>query len=123
MSAAAGWLAIALALIALAPSFVPGAFSALGLLISLVALMVSILSVKENGTKYFTIMMVIVLVTLLLVNDGLRIGQPLEMPISIKLTLYGIAGLVILVCIFIVAGLTAVRKPRDSSTQGVFPNE
>ena len=91
--------------------------------ISLVALIASVFSVKKKGKKYFTITMVIVLINVFLVNDGLRIWQPLEMPINIKLTLYGIVCLVVLVCIFIVARLAAVKKPTDSSAQGVIPNE
>lgn len=123
MSIAAGWLTIALALFALAPSFVPGAFSVFGLLISLVALIVSVFSVKEKGKKYFTITMIIVLISVFLVNDGLRIWQPLEMPSNIKLTLYGIFCFVVLVCTFFVARLAAVKKTPDYRAQGGFPNE
>jgi len=110
MSMVAGWLAIALALFALAPSIVPGAFSVFGLLISLVALIVSVFSVKKKGKKYFTITMAIVFVSVFLVNDGLRIWKPLEMPINIKLTLYGIFFFVVMGCAFLVARLATVKK-------------
>ena len=123
MSIVAGWLAIALALFALAPSFVPGAFSVFGLLISLVALMVSVFSVRKKGRKYFTTTMIIVLVSVFLVNDGLRIWKPLEMPIYVKLTLYGIFFLVAMVCAFLVARLAPVKNNPNSRTQGGYPNE
>ena len=123
MSIVVGWLAIALALFGLAPSFVPGAFSVFGLLISLIALIVSVFSVKEKGRKYFTTTMIIVLVSVFLVNDGLRIWKPLEMPIYVKLTLYGIFFLVVMVCAFLVARLTPVKTDPNSRTQGGFPNE
>ena len=123
MSIVVGWLAIALALFGLAPSFVPGAFSVFGLLISLIALIVSVFSVKEKGRKYFTTTMIIVVVSVFLVNDGLRIWKPLEMPIYVKLTLYGIFFLVAMVCAFLVARLTPVKNDPNSRTQGGFPNE
>ena len=123
MSIVAGWLAIALALFGLAPSFVPGAFSVFGLLISLVALIVSVFSVKEKGRKYFTITMIVVLVSVFLVNDGLRIWKPLEMPIYVKLTLYGIFFLVAMVCTFLVARLAPMKNNPNSRTQGESPNE
>ena len=115
MSIVAGWLAIALALFALAPSFVPGAFSVFGLLISLVALIVSVFSVKEKGKKYFTITMTIVFFNVFLVNDGLRIWKPLEMPIYIKLSLYGIFYFVVMLCAFLVARLAPVKNDANSS--------
>ena len=110
MSMVADWLAIALALFALAPSIVPGALSVFGLLISLVALIVSVFSVKKIGKKYFTITMAIVFVSVFLVNDGLRIWKPLEMPINIKLTLYGLFFFVVMGCVFLVARLATVKK-------------
>ena len=88
MSMVTGWLAIALALFALAPSIVPGAFSVFGLLISLVALIVSVFSVKKKGKKYFTI----------------------TMAINIKLTLYGLFFFVVMGCAFLVARLATVKK-------------
>jgi len=123
MSMVAGWLAIALALFALALSVVPGASSVLGLLISLVALIVSVFSVKKKGKKYFTITMAIVFVSVFLVNDGLRIWKPLEMPIYVKLTLYGIFFFVAMVCAFLVARLAPMKNNPNSRTQGGFPNE
>ena len=123
MSMVTGWLAIALALFALALSVVPGAFSVLGLLISLTALIVSVFSVKEIGRKYFTITVIIVLVSVLLVNDGLRIWKPLEMPINMKLALYGLFCFVVMVCAFLVARLAPMKNNPNSRTQGGFPNE
>lgn len=114
MGMVTGWLAIALALFALAPSIVPGAFSVFGLLISLIALIVSVFSVKEKGRKYFTITMIIVIVSVFLVNDGLRIWQPLEMPINMKLVLYGLFCFVVMVCAFLVARLAPVKSNPNS---------
>ncbi len=110
MSMVAGWLAIALALFALAPSIVPGAFSVFGLLISLVAIVVSVFSVKETGKKYFIITTTIVFISVFLVNDALRIWKPLEMPIDMKLILYGLFFFVIMICVFFVSRRAVVKK-------------
>ena len=123
MSMVTGWLAIALALFALVPSIIPGAFSVFGLILSLTALIVSVFSVKAKARKYFTITMIIVLVGVFLLNDGLRIWKPLEMPIPIKLALYGLFFFVVMVCAFLVARLAPVKNNPDSRTQGGFPNE
>jgi len=101
MSMIAGWFSVALVLVSLAPSIVPGAFSVLGLLISLIALVISVFSVRKSGKKYFITTITIVVISVLLVNDGLRIWGPLEMPINMKLVLYGICCFVIISCSFL----------------------
>ena len=106
-----GWLAIAVALFALVPSVVPGAVSVFGLLISLTALIVSVFSVKKKGRKYFTITMILVFVNVLLVNDGLRIWSPLEMPMNMKLALYGLFFFVVAGCAFLVTRLAGEKPP------------
>lgn len=95
-------IAVSLALFALGPSVMPGAFSVFGLLISLVALMISVLSVANAGKKYYRAVMAIIIFGLLMVNDGLRLWNPLELPVNDKLALYAIFIIVALVCTIIV---------------------
>ncbi len=104
-----GWLAIALAVFSLAPSIVPGTFSIFGLLISLAALIIAVFSVRNNSNTYFITTLIIVIAGLLLVNDGLRVWYSLDLPMNIKLVLYGLSAIVIAACVFTVKKI----KPRD----------
>ena len=94
-----GWLAISLALFSLVPSIVPGALSIFGLMLALTALLISIVSVKTAGKRYFSVTLAIVVIGVLFVNDGLRLWSPLAMAGELRLTLYGISGLTIIGCI------------------------
>jgi hypothetical protein len=98
MSTVAGWMAIALALCSLAPSFVPGAFSIIGMLMSMLALIISLFSVPKNGTRYFAAAMTIVLAGVVLVNDSLRIWARPPIPPAFRLTLYGTVFIVVAAC-------------------------
>ena len=77
----------------------------------------SVFSVKEKGRKYFTITVIIVTISVFLVNDALRIWQPLEMPIKVKLVLYGLFSFVVMVCAFLVARLAPVKSNPNSRTR------
>lgn len=101
MATLMGWTAIILAIFSLVPSFVPGALSVLGLLLSLAALIISVFSVTTHGEGFFKVTLGIVVFGVLLVNDGLRIWDPLDLPIDLKLALYGLAFCVALICLFI----------------------
>lgn len=105
MSAIAGRMAIVLAVLALAPSIVPGAISMFGLIISMSALVLSLFSIRQKGDRYFRTTAVIVLGGVFLVNDGLRIWDPLPLPINVKLGLYGMTALVFSVCALIACRL------------------
>lgn len=85
-----------------------GALSVLGLLLSLAALIISVFSVGTRGKVFFKITLSIVVFGVLLVNDGLRIWDPLDLAIGLKWTLYGLAFCVALICLFI-----AMAKNRD----------
>ena len=95
-----GWVAIVLAILSLVPSVVPGAISIMGFLVSLGALVISIFSVSSEGKKHFNITLIIVVVGILLVNDALRVWDPLPMPINAKLIMYGIFFLVVVGSMF-----------------------
>lgn len=97
-----GWISILLAILSLVPSIVPGAMSIFGLLISLIALIISVFSVRKQTSQYFLSTITIVIVGLFLVNDGLRIWDPLEMPITFKLVLYSIFLIVVVCCVLVV---------------------
>lgn len=101
MATLMGWTAIILAIFSLAPSFVPGALSVIGLLLSLAALIISVFSVKTCGKVFFTTTLGIVAFGVLLVNDGLRLWDPLDLPNDLKLALYGLAVCVALICLFV----------------------
>lgn len=98
MSKVAGWMAIVLVLFAMVISIVPGAISVMGLVISMLAVVVSLCSIKKNGRKYFGVTISLALAGTFLVNDGLRIWNPLLLPLNIKIGLYSVVLLVFAVC-------------------------
>lgn len=100
MSKVAGWMAIVLVLFAVVISIVPGVISAMGLVISMLAVVVSLFSIKKNGRKYFGVTISLALAGTFLVNDGLRIWNPLLLPLNIKIGLYSVVLLVFAVCTF-----------------------
>ena len=102
-----GWFSITLATIALVPSIVPGAMSVLAFYLSLMALVVSITSIKYIGVFYFKITAIIVCVGMLVVNDYLRLYSSLPQATwGEKLGLY---VLFIAICII---GFFIVKKYR-----------
>ncbi len=96
-----GWAAILLALFSLAPSLVPGAMSFLGLLVSLAALIISIFSVSSGRKIDFFITLAIVVFGVVFINDALRVWGSLPMPMNVKLTMYGLFGVVVSASIFL----------------------
>ena len=64
-----GWFSIFLATLALAPSIVPGAMSVLAFYLCLVALVMSIITIKSAGVFYFKTTAIIVCIGMLIVND------------------------------------------------------
>ena len=93
-----GWVSILLCVLALAPSFVPGAVSMIGLLISMVALIMSILSIKTGNVFYFKTAVIITGFGIFAVNDGLRLYDSIpHVTWQYKLGVYCIF---IMVCIF-----------------------
>ncbi len=88
-----GWLAVLTSLLAWAPSFMPGAMSVIGLLLSAAALLLSVFSVQvkdgrvANGFYYVTLCNV--LIGAFVINDAMRLWQSLELPFNTKLFLYG----------------------------------
>lgn len=101
----AGWVAVVLALLALAPSFVPGAMSMIGFALSLLALIISLFSLKTAGQRYFRATLVIVVGGVLLVNDGLRVWYPLELPLELKAAMYGLLLLAVIGGVWLAKGL------------------
>lgn len=97
MKTITGIIAIILAVFSLLLSIVPGAMSILGFLISLVALVLAIFSVSMSNRIYYYATLGIVSVGMFVFNDGLRFWDPLPMPMSFKLTLYGIFFIAVLV--------------------------
>ena len=91
-----GWAAITLAVLSLVPSIVPGAVSIMGLFISVLALIISIFSVTDKSKKYFNITLMIVFAGVFLVNDALRIWEPLPMPMDSKILIYAVFFLVVI---------------------------
>ncbi len=100
MKRAAGRVAVFVAILSLAPSFVPGAVSVMGLLASLGALVISIFSVNGDSKYHFYITLTIVVLGIFFINDALRVWEPLPMPINAKVTMYGISCSVVMVCTY-----------------------
>jgi hypothetical protein len=110
MSKIIGWIAIVVSIFALLPSIVPGAFSLFGLMLSVVAMVLSLFSVKRNGQRYVKATALTVAANVFVVNDALRIWEPLPMPLLIRLGLYGLMLAVLLICITIAYKLGRYEK-------------
>ncbi len=91
-----GWFAIATSVFSLAPSMAPGAVSLIGLVLSIGALMLSLLSIRDGNDLQYRVTLVIVVLGILLLNDALRLWDPIPMPISTRIMLYGMVSVVIL---------------------------
>jgi len=89
MTKIAGWFAIILALLSLAPSAIPGAVSIIGLIISLTALFISLYSVIDSGKKYFYITLLITSFGVFFINDAMRLWNPLA-PVDVRVIFYAI---------------------------------
>lgn len=72
-----GWASITVSALLLGPSVVPGVMSVLASFTGLVVLAVSILSIKAGSTFYFKVTAIITAAGIFLVNDGLRLYEPL----------------------------------------------
>ena len=92
-----GWTAITLALLALAPSFVPGVMSIFGYLLSLVALLLAIFTIKPQQVAYFKATALIVGLGMLVVNPTLSLYALPEPGLTYKLFAY---GLFVLLCVW-----------------------
>lgn len=118
MSVAGGWAAIVLALLALIPSFCPGAMSLIGLAMSFLALLLSLFSIAVNGKKYFNLTALLVLTGVLLVNDALRVWESSPMPPVFRLSAYAALLLVITLCF--VAANQFERSGRSASDKATL---
>ena len=68
-----GWFSIVITILALAPSFVPGAMSLFAFYLSLVMLVTSIATIKRTGDFYFKTTAIVVCVGMLIINDYIRL--------------------------------------------------
>ena len=73
-----GWFSIVIAILALAPSVVPGTMSVLAFFLSLSVLIISISTIKTAGVFYFKTTAIIVFIEMLIVNDYLRLYDSLS---------------------------------------------
>ncbi len=109
----AGWLAMTLSAFTLTLSIVPGAMSLMGLVASLFALLLSLISVAPNKSGYFKVTLVIVLVGLFLVNDTLRIfGALPDVPSQFKAVAYGVSVSVITACVVASRRLSLIESEK-----------
>lgn len=108
-------MAIVLALFAMVISIVPGAISVMGLAISMSAVVVSLFSIKKNEKKHFGVTMSLALASTFLLNDGLRIWDPLPLPLNVKIGLYSVVLLVLGVCSLVAYRLRSAQGGPDKS--------
>ena len=108
-----GWFAIAISVVSLAPSIVPGAVSLIGLLLSIGALMLSLLSIHNGDDLQYRITFVIVVTGILLLNDALRLWNPIPMLVSTRIMLYGMVGAVILPILWKARRITERGRKRQ----------
>lgn len=122
MSVLAGWSAIILVLFAVVISIVPGVISVTGLMISMLAVVVSLFSIKKNGRKYFGVTISLALAGTFLVNDGLRIWDPLALPLNIKIGLYSAFLFVLSICSLAAYQLGQSQEDTDNSVNPDRPS-
>jgi hypothetical protein len=92
-----GWLSIVLAILALAPSVVPGAMSVLALYVVIFALIISIITIKSGTAFYFKLTAIISAIGIFIVNDALRLYGSLPQSSGLlKLSVYSIF---IIICV------------------------
>lgn len=103
MRRVAGWTSIFLVFISLAFSVVPGVVSIFGLLLSMLALGISLFSIKNHRKKFFRITAIVAIAGMFLVNDTLKIWNAIEMPPKFRFSLYGGA-------LFVFFGLTLISR-------------
>jgi hypothetical protein len=97
-----GWLAVFIATAALLPSVIPGAISAIGFALALTALGIALIPLKSGTGFYFNLVTAIYGFGILVVNDGLRVIDPLpEAPLAYKLAAYFIFALAVAFSLFI----------------------
>ena len=88
-----------MSLFSLAPSLVPGAMSLIGLLISMLALALSVFSVEKGKRGCFIATLIIVIIGIFVANDTLRLwGAISGVPVEFKSSIYGVSFLVIVGC-------------------------
>lgn len=121
MDLLAAWTAIVLVLFSMAISIVPGAVSVMGLIVSMLAVVVSLFSVKRKGRKYFAVTTSLAVIGAFLVNDGLRVWNPLPLPLNIKIGLYGALIFVLAVCWIAASKLNAAQGESDRSNNPNSP--
>ena len=91
------YLALFLVVCSLALSFVPGAVSVMGFLLSIFALMLSLLTIKSGESIYFKVTLCIFGIGVLLVNDSLRLFYALpQTPAYYKVSVYAFLALIII---------------------------
>lgn len=93
-----GWIAILFALAAAVISIVPGAVSLMGIVISMLAVVMSLFSIKTNGCKYFGLTTGLSLAGVFLLNDTLRIWNPIPMPLKSRFGMASVVLFVLLIC-------------------------
>ena len=86
-----GWISIVVSLFILAPSFVPGAMSILASYIALLALLTSIVTIKNGNLFYFKTTAIVSAINIFIVNDGLRLyGSLPQIAWFYKISVYSI---------------------------------
>ena len=101
MGLVAGWASILLVFISLAFSIVPGSVSIFGLLLSMLALGISLFSVKNYRAKFFRLTAILAIAGMFLVNDSLRIWNAIDMPPKFRFSLYGTTFVIFFVLILV----------------------
>lgn len=86
-----GWMCIIIEVLVLAPSFVPGAMSALASFITLLMLAISINTIKAGNLFYFRVTAIISGINIFIVNDSLRLyGSLPQVSWAFQVILYSI---------------------------------
>lgn len=97
-----GWIAVILGLIGAWLNFVPGLGSIIGLLVSTAALFTAVFSVRTGGRAFFGTTLIIVLLSVLVLNDGLGLWSQSQPGMGFKArgVLYGLFFMIVALCLY-----------------------
>lgn len=114
MRVVAGWAAIVLVLFATVMSIGPGATSMIASVISMLAVVLSLFSIRKKGRKFFGVTIALALIDTFFLNAWSNIWSPPHMPLNMKIGMYVFVLLVFAICFVIAYKVQLdVKKPNS----------
>ena len=114
MRVVAGWAAIVLVLFATVMSIGPGATSMIASVISMLAVVLSLFSIRKKVRKFFGVTFALALIDTFFLNAWSNIWSPPHMPLNMKIGMYVFVLLVFAICfVFAYKVQLDVKKPNS----------